>query len=224
MTISADSKFALGTFSTVEHPPFAGLVLDGGIAPIHVLKPVFEDLRIAPLDSSSVLQLLEGWDKSYAALQETADFLSEAASSERWRSLFLPPEQVRFHPPVDLPRQIFCAGANYRKHVIDLMVDQAAGPDSAVSRDERRARATKLMDDRAAHGAPFAFSKTTLRLAPNQAVSENLPPVLAETIPHLPQLHAERSLAVICSGSACQPPVFTTDELQSALQAALRSN
>ena len=83
----------------------------------------------------------------------------------------------------------------------------------------------KLADDLyAAAVAPFAFSKTTLRLAPNQAVSENLPPVLAETIPHLPQLHAERSLAVICSGSACQPPVFTTDELQSALQAALRSN
>ena len=35
----------------------------------------------------------------------------------------------------------------------------------------------------AAAVAPFAFNKTTLRLAANQVVAENLPPVLAATIP-----------------------------------------
>jgi uncharacterized protein YyaL (SSP411 family) len=73
----------------------------------------------------------------------------------------------------------------------------------------------------AAAVAPFAFNKATLRLAPNQAVAENLPPALAATIPHLPQLGSGKSFAVLCSGSACQPPVFAAEELRQALDAAL---
>ena len=189
MKTSSNSKFALGTFSTVGHSQFAGLVLDGRIAPIHALKPLFEELRIGSVESSSVVQLLQNWDTNYAALQRAVDFLSETANGKRWRSLFLPAEQLRFHPPVDLPRQIFCAGANYRKHVIDLMVDQAAGADSALSRDERLARATKLMDDRAAHGAPFAFSK------PASAITGPYDPVILPK--HATQPDWELELAVI---------------------------
>jgi len=74
----------------------------------------------------------------------------------------------------------------------------------------------------AAAVAPFAFNKTTLRLAANQAVRENLPPVLAETIPNLPHLGSGNSFAVLCSGSACQPPVATAEELGKALRSALQ--
>jgi hypothetical protein len=68
--------------------------------------------------------------------------------------------------------------------------------------------------------APFAFSKTVIRLKQNQAVAKNLPPALAESIPNLPQLHGRKSFAVLCSGSSCQPPVFAPAELQHALQEA----
>ena len=64
---------------------------------------------------------------------------------------------------------------------------------------------------------PLAFAKATLCLPPNQAVPQNLPPVLAETIPNLPQLNSGKSFAVICSGFTCQPPVFTREELRRAL-------
>jgi uncharacterized protein YyaL (SSP411 family) len=70
--------------------------------------------------------------------------------------------------------------------------------------------------------APCASSKSVLRLAANQAVTENLPPTLAETIPNLCQLKDTRSFAVLCSGSACQPPMFSATELSSALESALR--
>ncbi len=66
--------------------------------------------------------------------------------------------------------------------------------------------------------APFAFSKTVIRLKQNQAVAENLPPALAETIPQLPELRAGRSCAVLCSGSTCQPPVFAPAELQYTMR------
>jgi uncharacterized protein YyaL (SSP411 family) len=69
---------------------------------------------------------------------------------------------------------------------------------------------------------PFAFNKTTLRLAANQAVAENLPPELAATIPNLPALGSGKSFAVLCSGSSCQPPVSDAAELRRALEAALQ--
>ena len=76
----------------------------------------------------------------------------------------------------------------------------------------------------AAAVAPFAFNKTTLRLAGNQAVAENLPPVLAATIPTLPQLHSGKSFAVLCSGATCQPPFSEAAELRNGLEAALRKS
>jgi uncharacterized protein YyaL (SSP411 family) len=70
----------------------------------------------------------------------------------------------------------------------------------------------------AAAVAPFAFNKTTLRLASNQVVAANLPPVLAATLPGLPQLSSGKSFAVLCSGSTCQPPIADAAELQRALE------
>jgi uncharacterized protein YyaL (SSP411 family) len=67
--------------------------------------------------------------------------------------------------------------------------------------------------------APFAFSKAVIRLKQNQAAAENLPPALAQTIPQLPAVREARSCAVLCSGSACQPPVFSADELRKQLRA-----
>jgi len=72
--------------------------------------------------------------------------------------------------------------------------------------------------------ASFAFTKTTLRLAANQAVAQNLPPALASTIPNLPQIHSGKSFAVLCSGSACQPPVSSAVELRKSLDSALRTS
>ena len=74
----------------------------------------------------------------------------------------------------------------------------------------------------AAANATFAFNKSTIRLASNQAVAENLPPVPAATIPHLPQLNAGKSFAVLCSGSTCQPPIFDPAELKQAIDSALQ--
>jgi uncharacterized protein YyaL (SSP411 family) len=68
----------------------------------------------------------------------------------------------------------------------------------------------------------FAFTKTSLRLASNQVVPSNLPPILAATISNLPQLTSGKSFAVLCSGTSCQPPIFEPGELRHALQAALQ--
>jgi uncharacterized protein YyaL (SSP411 family) len=79
----------------------------------------------------------------------------------------------------------------------------------------------------AAAVSPFAFNKSTLRLAANQAVPQNLPPALAETIPNLPGLgsgksSSRKSFAVLCSGFACQPPLSDPVDLEAAMQRALQ--
>ena len=87
-----------------------------------------------------------------------------------------------------------------------------------VSADDEDAETAKQLY--AAAVADFSFGKTVLRLATNQAVGENLPPVLAATIPGLPGLGAGKSFAVLCSGSTCQPPIFDAMELRRVLEAA----
>jgi uncharacterized protein len=66
--------------------------------------------------------------------------------------------------------------------------------------------------------APFAINKAVLRLAENEAVPQNLPPALAETIPQLPAVKTGNPAAVICADFACRPPLTSPDELSRTLQ------
>jgi uncharacterized protein len=67
---------------------------------------------------------------------------------------------------------------------------------------------------------PYSISKSVLRFDPDHVVAENLPPVLAQTIPNLPGIKEKRSVAVVCSGFACQPPVETAEQLRGIIAAA----
>jgi hypothetical protein len=68
----------------------------------------------------------------------------------------------------------------------------------------------------------FAFPKTVLQLAASKIVPENLPPALAETLPHLPLLKEGKSAAVVCSGFSCQPPVTDPEQVKRSLEIALK--
>lgn len=78
-------------------------------------------------------------------------------------------------------------------------------------------------DDAARHlaasaTARFGVNKSVLRLQRLQVTVEALPPVLAETLPHLPQLEEAGSFAVVCKGETCLPPVRDAEKLLIALQ------
>ena len=66
--------------------------------------------------------------------------------------------------------------------------------------------------------ASFAVNKSVVHLSDSAAVAQNLPPVLAETVPNLPALKQRSSLAVVCTDFACQPPVQDADELGKLLR------
>jgi len=71
--------------------------------------------------------------------------------------------------------------------------------------------------------SPFAFNKIILKMDESQVTTPNLPPALAETLPSLPGIKQNKSIAVICSGFTCQPPISEPEELTKALREALRS-
>src|SRR5580704_12145219 len=63
----------------------------------------------------------------------------------------------------------------------------------------------------------FSVGMAVIRLTQAQAVPQNLPPALAETVPQLPVIQDEKPAAVICSGFSCQPPIFDPEELGKTL-------
>jgi uncharacterized protein len=70
----------------------------------------------------------------------------------------------------------------------------------------------------------ISLNSALLRLDADKAVAQNLPPTLADTIPHLPALAEKRSFAVVCSSFSCQSPVFDAGELlRSGLSPVSRS-
>jgi hypothetical protein len=72
-----------------------------------------------------------------------------------------------------------------------------------------------LAEDLAATAmARYAVNKSVIRLRREQLKA--LPPALAETLPHLPAM--EGSVAVVCKGNACLPPVASVEELVAALK------
>ena len=121
---------------------------DGGAALI-----VGEQLiALAPLgETRDVLALLDDWDTAFPRLEAVA------ASGEG----AVPLDETALAAPY-LPRQILCTGANYRKHVIGLIMGDPSmrtPGDENISDEERHARAEKVMDERAKATLPYCFIK-----------------------------------------------------------------
>ena len=124
--------FALGTFE-------AGT----GIFPGLVVGPRVRDLRdLAP----SVRAVVEDWDVLLPRLTALAQ-----EPDDSWHPLV----DLRVRAPIE-PGQILQSGANYRKHVVDLVAAEKESVHGATP-EEARADAEKMMDLRARNGVPYVF-------------------------------------------------------------------
>jgi uncharacterized protein YyaL (SSP411 family) len=63
----------------------------------------------------------------------------------------------------------------------------------------------------------FGLNQSVLHLPDGKVVSQALPPALAETIPNLPAVKKGHTVAVVCSGFTCKPPIAEPAELEKAL-------
>ncbi|HTJ71044.1 MAG TPA: fumarylacetoacetate hydrolase family protein [Actinospica sp.] len=138
------APFALGVFAAGDGPEFAGLVLGERVRDVSAL--------------GSVNGLLADWDASFARLARLAAAPDADAEPGLWHEL----AALDVRCPVE-PRQILQAGANYRKHVVDIVMAERranlsmTGHNADQPEDEVRAWAENMMDERVRSGKPYVF-------------------------------------------------------------------
>lgn len=144
--------FSLGTFSLGSGPRFVGLCVGGRVLALPEVHTQAQQAGAQWRQGASMLELLQDWDANLAALRRLTDALAPGFDGGQEMA------NLNVHPPVDLPRQVLCTGANYRKHVVDLTLDMGVGPEG-LSGDALRQWAENMMDERAARGEPYVFPK-----------------------------------------------------------------
>ena len=117
-------------------------------------------------EGRSLAELLDDWDAALPVLQA---FASDDALWKKAPLLSTLDLAVPYRP-----RQVFCTGANYRKHVIGLIMGDPSmrtPADEALTEEARRERAEKMMDERAKAALPYCFIKlTSCVIGPRDAV------------------------------------------------------
>lgn len=133
--------FHIGFFESAEQR-FVGTIREDKVWRIDSLLPGSRGL--------TPLALFESWTN----LEPVLAVAMEEVGDETALDL----AELRVKAPV-IPRQIFCSGANYRKHVIELTLKQSDPTHAHLTPDQRADHVAKMMDERAARGTPFAFVK-----------------------------------------------------------------
>jgi 2,4-diketo-3-deoxy-L-fuconate hydrolase len=139
----AGTPYALGRFRAGRGDEFCGVVIGPDVVPLKVLLPATGDFGT----------LLRDWTANRKLLDAAVD---EAVAGQDLAAAARPVGQLSPLAPL-IPGQIFQSGANYKTHVVDLMVAAAAEKADSGDPDEVRRQATALMEERAAHGTPYVF-------------------------------------------------------------------
>ena len=142
--MSDSPSWALGYFSGANGE-FAGLVVGDSVRDLRADAP---SLPVADLSSRTATRgLLEQWSAVLPVLAR----LAAEPSTGTWVAA----SGLTTHAPI-APQQVLQAGANYRKHVIDLAVAHA---EIAEGRTEEQVRdeTAAMMDKRKSEGIPYFF-------------------------------------------------------------------
>lgn len=155
------APFALGMFrDRPGAPAFVGIVHDESqVVPLSSYFAEFADWPAALPEPTTLFSLLKDWDTSFAAI-------CRAVATRTPTSVVRHCTELETLAPLPEARQLICTGANYRKHVIDLVVAQGAGADTeGMTQEERRVHVTRRVLERAATGIPYAFPKLVSAIA-----------------------------------------------------------
>jgi 2,4-didehydro-3-deoxy-L-rhamnonate hydrolase len=128
-----------------------------GLATVGGAAVLVRDDRFVPLaqwgEARGVLALLEDWQ---AVQAQVAAWAADDAAFASAASFSAAQVDMPYRPG-----QVFCTGANYKKHVIGLIMgdhSMRTAEHEAQSEEERRVKAEAMMDERAAL-PPFCFIK-----------------------------------------------------------------
>ncbi|MBL8664583.1 MAG: fumarylacetoacetate hydrolase family protein [Candidatus Odyssella sp.] len=107
------TEYRLLTYRAAKGKPAAGVLIGDRVYPA-------ADLAGAGVDASSVLGLLQSWDKVHPRLKKAA----AKAGPRRG----IPLAKAELLAPLLYPTALFCAGANYWDHLEEMARAGAAGP------------------------------------------------------------------------------------------------
>jgi 2,4-didehydro-3-deoxy-L-rhamnonate hydrolase len=157
--VTKTAELALGTFSAAGSAPFGALVVDDQVLALNAIATNAAGLGLE-LTSDTVLGVLDRWDDSLPVLRKAAEAM-RGKQADRLAALSAPIGALRAHPPVNLPRQVFCTGMNYRGHVAGLMNDPSmrGGRKDDELTPEAIAKREEEMEERAKTATPYCFSK-----------------------------------------------------------------
>jgi 2-keto-4-pentenoate hydratase/2-oxohepta-3-ene-1,7-dioic acid hydratase in catechol pathway len=127
-------SFGFGTFAGADGVPFPGLVVDEHVRD---LRPEF----------TSTLAMLQDWDATLPRLRELAT-----------DGVGTPLAELRPLPPVEPSGQILCGGANYYKHLRQMVVAHLKREGDTRLDDELRAEAHDIAERRKREEDPFFFA------------------------------------------------------------------
>jgi 2,4-didehydro-3-deoxy-L-rhamnonate hydrolase len=132
------SPFSLGRFSLGTNETCDGVMIGDRVV-------MLADTPAATVD------VFEDWERLFAVLSDWVGGLGSEVVAMGW-----PLAAVKLHPPVR-PGQVFQAGANYREHLLQIIVSQPAHGQHDPDVDRIRSEAASLLDERAARGEPFVI-------------------------------------------------------------------
>ncbi|NHN40007.1 5-carboxymethyl-2-hydroxymuconate isomerase, partial [Pseudomaricurvus alcaniphilus] len=153
--------YGICTFSIADGCASAGVSVGGKVAFIEDLIDGLSNADWEGLRGRSVFDLLQVWGDAKDLISALVEAALQNGLFERCGHDL---EAVNMYPPIMKPQQIFCTGANYRQHVIDLTLDAGVGPEG-LSDAELRTWAENMMDERAANGEPYVFMKPVSAMA-----------------------------------------------------------
>jgi len=103
--------FKLATVSSAGSPLFVAMVLGEKAIAVDALSPL---LRSQGIDVSSMLGLLQQWERSFEILSDAAALVEkDGLDNKRWRDAAAPLASLRVHAPIPRPPKMFYAAINY---------------------------------------------------------------------------------------------------------------
>jgi 2-keto-4-pentenoate hydratase/2-oxohepta-3-ene-1,7-dioic acid hydratase in catechol pathway len=118
--------FKLGTFAKSDGKPFAAIILDDTAVHLAQAHEAYRGARHSALSTGTtshgltVQDLLDDWDRNFAALQEIVAFLDKEGATQRADVSTSPVASLTALPPVGRPGKMFYAAQNFQEHVDEM--------------------------------------------------------------------------------------------------------
>lgn len=141
-----NTKFGLVSISDGTGSPVAAISVNKQVAVVSTL---------AGLASYTTIDaILQDWDAAMLPLQAAANDIAAGKIATQDQ------DAATLHQPHD-PPQVFCTGANYHQHVVQIIMDRFADRfrEEFKTDEAIHAHVVQMMKDRADSGTPYIFTR-----------------------------------------------------------------